>query len=70
MIKKCLCCGSAEFVQVGDGNQLDVSHGICGNVLCGRIFDAWQKSEFLNHNYSLTEFAKQIFEERRRAKCD
>ena len=65
MIKRCMACGSCE--SVGD-DTLGISDGLCSD-LCKRIYDVWAERPLIHGAYSLKEFAKQIFEERRRMKC-
>lgn len=68
MIRKCRVCGKAEFVQIGNGNQLDISFNICASQDCANIYRVWSTSLFISGAYSLDNFAQQIYEERRRAK--
>ena len=68
MIKKCYVCGKCSLVNAGNGDQLAISHGVCGSPDCQNIYRVWSESQFIHGAYSIEAFAKQIFEERRRAK--
>lgn len=62
MQRRCMSCGSIEIVENG---VVGISDGLCSD-LCKRIYDVWAERPLIHGAYSLKEFAKQIFEERRR----